>query len=200
MINRVMKLKKFSLKLVVLSKYDLLYNEIRKEIYMNKLNKLMLGLGLTVASVAANAAGYGVIDLAKVVESSTYLKQQNASLNQSVKPTTTKLEQLGKELEGLQRQAQTQGQKMKEDEIKKLQSQYQSKLNEFNSTQQGLQSRVQTSLQSMNTTFETRVKQAAEQLRKENNLDFILNKNSTVAYDAKYDLTDKMIQKVNSMK
>ena len=60
------------------------------------------------ASVAANAAGYGVIDLAKVVESSTYLKQQNASLNQSVKPTTTKLEQLGKELEGLQRQAQTQ--------------------------------------------------------------------------------------------
>ncbi|KCX76295.1 outer membrane family protein, partial [Acinetobacter baumannii 754286] len=101
---------------------------------MNKLNKLMLGLGLTVASVAANAAGYGVIDLAKVVESSTYLKQQNASLNQSVKPTTTKLEQLGKELEGLQRQAQTQGQKMKEDEIKKLQSQYQSKLNEFNST------------------------------------------------------------------
>lgn len=200
MINRVMKLKKFSLKLVVLSKYDLLYNEIRKEIYMNKLNKLMLGLGLTVASVAANAAGYGVIDLAKVVESSTYLKQQNASLNQSVKPTTTKLEQLGKELEGLQRQAQTQGQKMKEDEIKKLQSQYQSKLNEFNSTQQGLQSRVQTSLQSMNTTFENRVKQAAEQLRKENNLDFILNKNSTVAYDAKYDLTDKMIQKVNSMK
>ena len=52
----------------------------------------------------------------------------------------------------------------------------------------------------MNTTFETRVKQAAEQLLKENNLDFILNKNSTVAYDAKYDLTDKMIQKVNSMK
>ncbi len=195
-----MKLKKSSLKLVVLSKYDFIEQRNKESDYMKKLNALMLGLGLTVASVAANAAGYGVIDLAKVVESSTYLKQQNASLNQSVKPTTTKLEQLGKELEGLQRQAQTQGQKMKEDDIKKLQSQYQSKLNEFNSTQQGLQSRVQTSLQSMNTTFETRVKQAAEQLRKENNLDFVLNKNSTVAYDPKYDLTDKMIQKVNSMK
>ncbi len=200
MINRVMKLKKSSLKLVVLSKCDFIEQRNKESDYMKKLNALMLGLGLTVASVAANAAGYGVIDLAKVVESSTYLKQQNASLNQSVKPTTTKLEQLGKELEGLQRQAQTQGQKMKEDDIKKLQSQYQSKLNEFNSTQQGLQSRVQTSLQSMNTTFETRVKQAAEQLRKENNLDFVLNKNSTVAYDPKYDLTDKMIQKVNSMK
>lgn len=199
MTSLVTKLKRFSLKSVVLSKYDLTKHAIRTQIKMKKLNILMLGLGLTVSAMT-NAAGYGVIDLAKVVESSTYLKQQNASLNQSVKPTTTRLEQLGKELEGLQRQAQTQGQKMKEDDIKKLQTQYQSKLNEFNSTQQGLQSKVQTSLQGMNSTFETRVKQAAEQLRKENNLDFILNKNSTVAYDAKYDLTDKMIQKVNSMK
>lgn len=199
MISLVTKLKRFSLKSVVLSKYDLTKHAIRTQIKMKKLNILMLGLGLTVSAMT-NAAGYGVIDLAKVVESSTYLKQQNASLNQSVKPTTTRLEQLGKELEGLQRQAQTQGQKMKEDDIKKLQTQYQSKLNEFNSTQQGLQSKVQTSLQGMNSTFESRVKQAAEQLRKENNLDFILNKNSTVAYDAKYDLTDKMIQKVNSMK
>ena len=30
--------------------------------------------------------------------------------------------------------------------------------------------------------------------------DFILNKNSTIASDAQYDLTDKMIQKVNAMK
>jgi outer membrane protein len=37
-------------------------------------------------------------------------------------------------------------------------------------------------------------------LRKENNLDVVLNKNSALAYDAKYDLTDKMIQKVNAMK
>jgi len=28
----------------------------------------------------------------------------------------------------------------------------------------------------------------------------VLNKNSALAYDAKYDLTDKMIQKVNAIK
>ena len=77
---------------------------------------------------------------------------------------------------------------------------YQAKLNEFNTTQQGLQTKVQSTLQSMNTAFEAKVKQAAEQLRKENNLDLILNKNSTIASDAQYDLTDKMIQKVNAMK
>lgn len=166
---------------------------------MKTLTKLMFGLGLTV-SVTVNAAGLAVVDLAKVVESSTYLKQQNASLSQSVKPTSTRLEQLGKELESLQQKAQTDGQKMNQADIQKLTAQYQSKLSEFNSTQQGLQTKVQSSLQAMNTTFETRVKQAAEQLRKENNLDFILNKNSTIASDAQYDLTDKMIQKVNSIK
>ncbi|MFX9870670.1 OmpH family outer membrane protein, partial [Acinetobacter baumannii] len=83
-----------------------------------------------------NAAGLAVVDLAKVVESSTYLKQQNASLTQSVKPTSTKLEQLGKELESLQQKAQTDGQKMNQADIQKLTAQYQSKLSEFNSTQQ----------------------------------------------------------------
>lgn len=166
---------------------------------MNTLTKLVLGLGLTV-SATVNAAGLAVVDLAKVVESSTYLKQQNASLSQSVKPTSTRLEQLGKELESLQQKAQTDGQKMNQADIQKLTAQYQSKLSEFNSTQQGLQTKVQSSLQAMNTTFEARVKQAAEQLRKENNLDLILNKNSTIASDAQYDLTDKMIQKVNAIK
>ncbi|ENW81053.1 hypothetical protein F909_02344 [Acinetobacter sp. ANC 3929] len=166
---------------------------------MKKLTMLMLGLGFTV-SATVNAAGLAVVDLAKVVESSTYLKQQNASLTQSVKPTSTRLEQLGKELESLQQKAQTDGQKMNQADIQKLTAQYQSKLSEFNSTQQGLQTKVQSSLQAMNTTFESRVKQAAEQLRKENNLDFILNKNSTIASDAQYDLTDKMIQKVNAIK
>ncbi|ENU23898.1 hypothetical protein F993_01214 [Acinetobacter proteolyticus] len=166
---------------------------------MKKLTMLMLGLGFTF-SASINAAGLAVVDLAKVVESSTYLKQQNASLTQSVKPTSTRLEQLGKELESLQQKAQTDGQKMNQADIQKLTAQYQSKLSEFNSTQQGLQTKVQSSLQAMNTTFESRVKQAAEQLRKENNLDFILNKNSAIASDAQYDLTDKMIQKVNAIK
>ena len=67
---------------------------------------LVLGLGLTVSALG-NAAGLAVVDLAKVVENSTYLKQQNASLTQSIKPTSTKLEQLNKEIESLQQRAQS---------------------------------------------------------------------------------------------
>ncbi|MBP8070743.1 MAG: OmpH family outer membrane protein [Acinetobacter sp.] len=165
---------------------------------MNKILMSLLVAGLVSTSVV-HAAGYGVVDLEKVVENSTYLKQQNASLQQTVNPKTTKLEQLGKELEGIQQRAQ-QNPNLSEAEKQKMMTQYQTKLKEFNSIQQGVQTTVQSAIQVMNKTLDGRVKQVAEQLRKENNLDVVLNKNSALAYDAKYDLTDKMIQKVNVIK
>ena len=165
---------------------------------MNKILMSILVAGLASTSIV-HAAGYGVVDLEKVVENSTYLKQQNASLQQTVNPQTTKLEQLGKELEGIQQRAQ-QNPNLSEAEKQKMMTQYQTKLKEFNSIQQGVQTTVQSAIQVMNKTLDGRVKQVAEQLRKENNLDVVLNKNSALAYDAKYDLTDKMIQKVNVIK
>lgn len=154
----------------------------------------VLGLGLGFAGLV-QAAGFGVVDLEKVVESSTYLKQQNASLEQSVKPQTTKLEQITKDIEALKQKAQAQGAN-----VQQINAQYQAKVNEFQTIQQGVQTKVQTTIQNTNATFETRVKQAAEQLRQEAGLDFVLNKNSALAYDAKNDLTAKMIQKVNAIK
>ena len=121
------------------------------------------------------------------------------SLQQSMKPQTSKLEQLGKELEAIQQRAQ-QNPNLAETEKQKMLTQYQAKLKEFNLIQQGLQTTVQASIQVMNKTLDGRVKQIAEQLRKENNLDIVLNRNSALAYDPKYDLTDKMIQKVNVIK
>ena len=159
---------------------------------MKKLSLAILMLGL---SAVVNAAGYGVIDLEKVVESSQYLKQQNASLEASIKPQASKLEQLNKELATLQKQSQTQGANLKQ-----IESQYQAKMTEFTTLQQSVQSRVQTTIQNTNKTFEARVKQAAEQLRQENSLDLVLNKNAALAFDSKYDLTAKMIQKVNAIK
>lgn len=155
--------------------------------------------GLSTLATVTHAAGYGVVSLERVVESSSYLKQQNLALQQSVKPQTTKLEQLTKELETLQQRAQ-QATNLADSEKQKMNTQFQAKLKEFNSLQQAVQTRVQSELHKINDGFETRLKQVAEQLRKENGLDVVLNKNSVLAYDPKYDLTDKMIQKVNALK
>ncbi|CAM9208513.1 OmpH/Skp family outer membrane protein [Acinetobacter bereziniae] len=161
---------------------------------MKTMKMMVMGLGLGFAGLV-QAAGFGVVDLEKVVESSTFLKQQNVSLEQSVKPQTTKLEQITKDIEALKQKAQAQGAN-----VQQINAQYQAKVNEFQTIQQGVQAKVQSTIQNTNTTFETRVKQAAEQLRQEAGLDFILNKNSALAYDAKNDLTAKMIQKVNAIK
>ena len=161
---------------------------------MKKISYALLGLSLGLTGLT-HAAGYGVVDIEKVVESSTYLKQQNASLEQSIKPQTTKLEQITKEIEALKQKAQAQGAN-----VQQINAQYQAKVNEFQTIQQGVQTKVQSTIQSTNTAFETRVKQAAGQLRQENSLDLVLNKNSAIAFDSKYDLTAKMIQKVNAIK
>ena len=156
-------------------------------------------LGLSTLATVTHAAGYGVVSLERVVENSSYLKQQNLALQQSVKPQTTKLEQLTKELEAMQQRAQ-QATNLSDTEKQKMNTQFQAKLKEFNGLQQVVQTRVQSELYKINDGFETRLKQVAEQLRKENGLDVVLNKNSALAYDPKYDLTDKMIQKVNVLK
>ncbi len=158
-------------------------------------------MSLALASVAplTQAASMGVIDLERVVEGSTYLKQQNTAFQQKIQPQTTKIEQLSKELEALQQRVQS-NTKLSETEKQKMSAQYQAKLQELNQLQQSVQTNVQSSIQQIRAVFDARIKQIAEQLRRENNLDVVLNKNSALAYDAKYDLTDKMIQKVNAIK
>ena len=161
---------------------------------MKKMKVALLGLAMSVTGLT-HAAGYGVVDIEKVVESSTYLKQQNSVLEQTVKPQTAKLEQITKDIEALKQKAQAQGAN-----VQQINAQYQAKVNEFQTIQQGVQAKVQSTIQNTNATFEARVKQAAEQLRQEAGLDFVLNKNSALAYDAKSDLTAKIIQKVNAIK
>ncbi len=165
------------------------------------MKKMIMAMSLALASVVplTQAAGIGVIDLERVVEGSTYLKQQNTAFQQKIQPQTSKIEQLSKELEALQQRAQS-NTKLSDAEKQKMSTQYQAKFQELNQLQQSVQSNVQSSIQQIRTVFDARVKQIAEQLRKENNLDVVLNKNSALAYDAKYDLTDKMIQKVNAIK
>lgn len=159
---------------------------------MKKLATALLLLSSSVATMA-NAAGYGVIDMQRIVESSTYLKQQNESLQQSVKPSATRAEQLSQEIQALEAKANA-----KPSEVQQLKTQYEAKVKEINGLEQSIQQRVQAASQATSQTFTARVQQAAEQLRKENNLDVILNKNAALAYDNSSDLTDKLLQKVNA--
>ena len=160
------------------------------------MKKLFIATLLATVGTYATAAGYGIVDMQRVVENSNYLKQQNTSLQQVVKPNATRAEQLQNELQALQQKAET----AKPAEVQQLKTQYEAKVREMNTLEQTVQQRVQQTSQATSQTFTTRVQQAAEQLRKENNLDLVVNKNAVLAYDNTNDLTDKMIQKVNAIK
>lgn len=161
---------------------------------MKKLQALVVAATLSLSGTAF--ADVGIVDFAKVIENSTYLKQQNQTLKQTVQPTVNKLEQLAKELESLQAKAA----QAKAGEVSKLEQQFKTKMTEFNSLQQQLQSSMQRGSQQMQTTFESRVTQVAEQLRVENKLDMIVERGSVLSFDKKYDLTEKVIQKVNAIR
>lgn len=161
------------------------------------MKKILLALATGLAFTAVQAADYGIVDIDKVVQGSTYLKQQQSALQQSIKPQTTQIEQLQKDLAGIQQKGNA---AKSQAEVDKLKKDFDTKAAQVNTLQQQVQSKVQTTMQATNTVFETRVKTAAEQLRKENKLDLVLNKNSVLASDLNADLTDKIIQKVNAIK
>ena len=161
------------------------------------MKKILLALATGLAFTAVQAADYGIVDIDKVVQGSAYLKQQQSALQQSIKPQTTQIEQLQKDLAGIQQKGNA---AKSQAEVDKLKKDFDTKAAQVNTLQQQVQSKVQTTMQATNTVFETRVKTAAEQLRKENKLDLVLNKNSVLASDLNADLTDKIIQKVNAIK
>lgn len=164
---------------------------------MKKLALLVAGLTVSVASFANQ---YAVVDLPKVIESSTYVKQQEASLQQSIKADSTKLEQLRKELAAMQQKAQTEAGKMKEDELKRLEQQFETKMNEFGKLQQQVQTRVQQGMGQIENTLNARISQVTDQLRVENKFDVVLERGVVLSYDKKVDITDKVIQRLNAIK
>lgn len=162
------------------------------------MKKLILSMLVGLSFTTVQAAGLGVVDISKVAQSSTYLKQQEQSLKQSVNPQTMQIEKLQKDLAALQQKAQTG--KLSDAEKKKMAEEFQGKVTQLEKLQQEVQTQVQKSMQVANQTFETQVKTVAEQLRKENKLDAVVNKTAVLAFDPSSDLTDKMVQKVNAMK
>lgn len=191
--KRVMKHKKSNLKSAVLSKYGIEKNRDEKM----KIKTLMSAVVACVITTGVHANNYGVVDIIQVSKQSVYLQAQYSTLEGTVKSEMAKLEAIGKELAAFEVKLNA---KLSDAERKKLMEQYQVKAQQFTQQQQVVQQKNQSGLQNINNAFEAKVKTAAEQLRQEQKLDFVLNKNAVFAYDAKYDLTAKMVQKVNAMK
>ena len=131
------------------------------------MKKLFIAALATLSVNIAHADDYAVVDLERVVQSSIYLKQQNTSLQNTIKPQTMQIEQLQKDLNTIQEKGQA---AKTAAEREKLAKDFETKAEQLAKLQQQVQNIVQNSMQNVNKTFDARLKATAEQLRLENKL------------------------------
>ena len=159
--------------------------------------KSVLALSLMITT-AAFAEKYAVVDVQKAAADTTYVKQQTASLEAALKPQQQKQEALAKQLQALQQKAQTDAKIMKEADLKKLEQDYATKMNEYNATATGMQKRLQDTLENISKTVTPKIEKAVEDLRKQGGYSVILNRSAVVSLDPAIDLTSKVTQQVNT--
>lgn len=149
-------------------------------------------------TTAVFAEKYAVVDIQKAAADTNYMKQQTAALEAALKPQQQKQEAVSKQLQDLQRKAQTDARVMKEADLKKLEQDYATKMNEYNATATGMQKRLQDTLENINKTVAPKIEQAIEDLRKQGGYSVILHRSAVVSLDPSIDLTSKVTQQVNA--
>lgn len=164
------------------------------------MRKLLLGLGLSAMALTstAYANNVAVADSQAAIFNSKYAKQTIASLNTSLKPQRDRIEALQKELAGIETRFKTDAKVLKEEQIRALQAQAQSKINEYNSTAEGLQKRVDETQSSMYKTLLPKLEKIIETLRTEGNYDVIIEKKNVIWSSPTVDLTSKITQRLDA--
>lgn len=155
---------------------------------------------VALTTTAAQANNVAVADSQAAVLASNIAKQTIDNLNTSLKPQRDKLEGLKKELNALQQRFERDGKIMSEGDKKTLQSQAQSKLNEFNGTAEGVQRKIEDAQSTMLKTLMPKLEVAVEALRKEGNYDIIIEKKYAIWAEPSADLTKKITDRLNAAK
>ncbi|MEC7119999.1 MAG: OmpH family outer membrane protein, partial [Pseudomonadota bacterium] len=154
----------------------------------------------TALSTTAAQANVAVADSQAAVLASNVAKQTIDGLNNSLKPQRDKLESLRKEIAALQERFQKDGRVMSDADRQKLQAQAQGKLNEYNSTAEGVQRRIEDAQSKMLQTLMPKMEKVVEELRKEGNYTVIIEKKYVIWTEPSVDLTKKITDRLNALK
>lgn len=157
----------------------------------------VLGFATLTAS-AAYANNVAVADSQAAIFNSKYAKQSINTLNNSLKPQRDRIASLQKELASIENRFKTDAKVLKEDQVRALQAQAQSKINEYNSTAEGLQKRVDETQASMYKTLLPKLEKIIEDLRKEGNYDIIIEKKNVIWANPTVDLTSKITDRLDA--
>ena len=157
-------------------------------------------LALVTWTSSAQANNVAVADSQAAVLASNIAKKTIEDLNNNLKPQRERLEKLRSEIQGIQEKFQKDAKILSDKDKKDLQAQGQNKLNEYNSTTDGVQRRIEEAQANMLKTLMPKMEKIVEDLRKEGNYDIIIEKKYAIWSSESVDLTKKITDRLNASK
>jgi outer membrane protein len=173
---------------------------LHKELYMRQLFASVALTAAALTGTAAYANNVAVADSQAALFGTAYAKQTSQSLETSVKGQKDRIAALTKEINALQSRFDKDGKLMKPEERQALQTQAQSKVNEYNSTMEGLQKRYEEMQATIVKTQYPKLEKIVEDIRKEGNYDIIIEKKNVIWVNETVDITNKIIQRLDAQK
>lgn len=161
---------------------------------------------LVVASVCAMlsapvlAGNVAVADSQAAIMATDFAKKTFEKLNADMKPQRDRLEQLRKDIAGIEERFQKNASVMSDKDKRDLQKQAESKINEFKNLAEAVQTRANEVQQEMLKSLIPKTEVVVEELRKAGNYSIIIEKKNVIFADPSVDLTKKITDKLNTTK
>lgn len=166
--------------------------------------KLLAGLGLSsvllvFSSLAftAEALKIGVVDIQSAIDASHHVKEINKKLEKEFGPIQTDLNALQNEIRSMEERFMKDSAIMSEDEARRLQQKVGEKKSRLKFEHSELQRKVQMRQQELSMPLMKLVEEVISELQSEGGYDLILHKQMTLHFNEKYDLTQKITEKLN---
>lgn len=173
---------------------------------MNKmLSRSLVILTLAASSMAFAAPATGgmriaVLDREAALLSSDAARVAQDKLNADMKPQRDRLEQLRRDIKGLEEKFQKESATMAERDKKALRDQADAKANDFNVLIQQVQKRTQDAQQDLLKRLLPGMEGIVEDLRKTGGYDIILDRRTAVYVAPELDLTKRVVERLNAIK
>lgn len=156
--------------------------------------------GFAVAAAPAGGMRLATIDREAAIMATDAARQAQDKLAADMKPQRDKLEQLRKDIKGLEEKFVKDSATMSERDKKALRDQADVKATEFNKLVQDVQQRTVQAQEDLLKRLLPTLQAALEDLRKAGNYDVILDRRTVVYADPDLDLTKRVIERLNAGK
>ena len=162
---------------------------------------LMSLSAITLAAVAANApTRIAVLDREAALLGTNAAQAAQDKLAADMKPQRDKLEQLRRDIKGMEEKFVKEAAAMSERDKKALREQADQKANEFNALIAQVQKRTQDAQQDLLNRLLPSMQVVLEELRKSGNFDMIIDRRGVVYVDPDLDLTKRVVDRLNAVK